>query len=526
MEHILNAAQAKRIDNITIQKTGIPSMVLMERAALAVANEVEKHIRKSCRHKEKAKKPVRILAVCGSGNNGADAAAAARILYERGFVADIFILKGTGTEEYNNQISIAKASGVRVINRAKFDEYNIIIDGLFGIGLNRDLDSVYAGVTDNINKSGAWVIAVDIPSGINASDGKVMGAAVKADKTIAFGCVKLGSVLYPGTEYSGKVKIKDVGFPAKVREQIKNKAFTYTADDLRLIPKRNNYSNKGNYGRILVIAGSVNMGGAAVLSALSSYRNGAGIVKVLTHENQKNAVQKNIPEAIVEAYSDGVTKSGMNKLLKKCLSWATCVIAGPGLSTSDTAEWIIEYLLENSSVVTIFDADALNLIAADNELKTLLKNRAKASAPSTQNNISATAKFIITPHLGEMARLTGRSTAVIRENLIDTAAGFAKEYGVVCVMKDARTIVASPDKKIYINTSGNSGMATGGSGDVLTGVIAGMNAIGLDLFEAACMGVFLHGLGGDAAAQKRGRHGIKAGDIIDGITDIMAGNGD
>lgn len=515
MQYILDAGQAKQVDDISINKIGIPSMVLMERAALAVADAVEKYIRKKYNlqnsdknsHKNLRRSP-RIISACGNGNNGADAAAAARILTERGYDADIFILKENGTEEYNAQLSIAKASEVKVINRAKFGEYNIIIDGLFGIGLNRDVEGEYEKVINDINKSGAWVLAVDIASGINASDGRVMKTAIQADKTVTFGTAKLGCVLYPGAEYTGKLKTKDVGFALKAYDSIKNKAFTYTNDDLQIIPKRVNYSNKGNYGRVLIIAGSENMGGAASLAALSAYRNGAGIVKVLTHENQRAAVQKSIPEAIVECYDNKTTKIQMSEMLKVCISWATCIIAGPGISTSDTALWIMEYLLENSCVTTILDADALNLTASDPNMKHLLKN--------------STVKFIITPHLGEMSRLTGLSVASIKENLIGTASDFAGEYGVVCVMKDARTIIASPDGKIYINTSGNSGMATGGSGDVLTGVIAGMNVIGLGVFEAACMGVFLHGLGGDAAAARRGRHGIKAGDIIDGITDIMA----
>lgn len=517
MKYILNAAQSKKIDDMSINKTGIPSMVLMERAALAVADAAEKHIKKLYKSKDRHAKRVRVLSVCGSGNNGADAAAAARILHERGYDAQIFILKTSGTPEFNAQISIAKASRVKIINRAKFDEYNIIIDGLFGIGLDRDVKGEYAQIADCINQSGAWVLSVDIPSGINASDGRVMGTAVKADKTVTFGCTKFGNILYPGTEYAGRVKTADAGFAVKAVNSIKNKAFTYTANDLSLIPDRKNYSNKGSYGRILVIAGSQDMGGAAALAALSAYRSGAGIVKVLTHEYQKAAVQKNIPEAIVEAYENSADKAEIQKILKKCLSWATCIIAGPGISTSNTAAWITKYLLQNSSVTTILDADALNLISSDNNLKEILKNRR-----AEKHTGKEMPQFIVTPHLGEMARLTETSAALIKEKLIYTAEKFAKEYGVVCVLKDARTIVAAPGRSVYINTSGNSGMATGGSGDVLTGVIAGMNVIGLDIFEASCMGVFLHGLGGDAAADKRGRHGIKAGDIIDGITGIMA----
>lgn len=507
MQYLLNAVQAKKIDSISINNIGIPSMVLMERAALAVADAVEKHIKKTAGETQKSKRKIRILSVCGSGNNGADAVAAARILCERGYDADVFAVKNEGTEEFEKQLSIARASKVRIINRVKFSEYNIIIDGLFGIGLSRDIDGTYAQIVKKINEAGAWVIAVDIPSGINASTGKIMNVAVKADKTVTFGYEKLGNILYPGAEYAGKVKVADVGFAKKALKSIRNKTFTYSTDDLCLIPERKPHSNKGTYGKVLVIAGSASMGGAASLAALSAYRNGVGLVKVITHENQRTAVQKSVPEAIVETYSDGITEAKINKMLENALAWATCVIIGPGISTSNTASLITGYVLKNSNVTTIIDADALNLIASKSEFKELLKAGNK--------------DFIVTPHLGEMARLTGMSVSEIQGKLLKTAKEFADEYKVVCVLKDARTIVASPSKDCYVNTSGNSGMATGGSGDVLTGAIAGMSVSGLNAFDSACMGVFLHGLGGDAAAGKRGERGMKAGDIIDGITNIM-----
>ena len=511
MQYLLNERQARKVDDVTISKIGIPSMVLMERAALSVASAVEKYLRKTYASADKAMKRARIIAVCGSGNNGAVAVAAARILHERGYAADIFVMRKTGSDEFNAQLGIAKASGVKIFNKVRLTEYNIIIDGLFGIGISRNIEGRYEQVVTQINASDAWVLSVDIPSGINASDGRVMGTAVKANKTVTFGCVKIGSVLYPGAEYSGKVKVEDIGFAGAALNAVRNKAFTYSVEDLERIPKRKAYSNKGTYGRVLVIAGSFSMGGAASLAALSAYRNGAGLVKVFTHENQRVAVQKNIPEAIVETYRDVETQEDLESRLKKELEWATCVIIGPGLAKTQIAVCMTRYILMNSSVTTIVDADALNIIAEDKELKNLLACRNPEGAD-----------FILTPHIGEMARLAGTSVASIQGRLIQTAVSFASRYKVICVLKDARTIVADSKKTVYINTSGNSGMATGGSGDVLTGVIAGMSVSGLNAYEAACMGVFLHGLGGDYAASRRGEHGMKAGDIIDGITNLMA----
>lgn len=511
MKYILDAVQAKAVDDISINKTGIPSMVLMERAAMSLASEVEKHIKKTCpRHKD-AKDRIKILAVCGSGNNGADAAAAARILHERGYNARIFVIKPSGSAEFESQLSIARASKIRIINKAAFDEYNIIIDGVFGIGLCRNIEGKYEQIINKINSSGAWVIAADIPSGINASTGMVMNTAVKADRTVTFGCAKLGCVLYPGREYCGKLKTADIGFPSTAVDSIKRKPFTYSSEDLSLIPVRKPHSNKGTYGKILIIAGSSSMGGAAVLSALAAYRSGAGLVRVLTHECQREPLQKLLPEAIIETYNDDADKHALEGKLADSIKWATCIVAGPGISTSGTAHILTENVLRDSRTPVILDADALNLIAADSGLKRLLATAHERGAG-----------FILTPHLGEMSRLIRTDIKSIQTNIIDTAVSFAKKYHVICVLKDAATIVAAPKKAVYINTSGNSGMATGGSGDVLTGIIAGMSAIGLGTFEAACMGVFIHGLGGDIAADKKGKHGMKAQDIIDGVTDLMS----
>ena len=198
MQYLLNERQARKVDDVTISKIGIPSMVLMERAALSVASAVEKYLRKTYASADKAMKKARIIAVCGSGNNGADAVAAARILHERGYAADIFVMRKTGSDEFNAQLGIAKASGVKIFNKVRLTEYNIIIDGLFGIGISRNIEGRYEQVVTQINASDAWVISVDIPSGINASDGRIMGTAVKANKTVTFGCVKIGSVLFQG----------------------------------------------------------------------------------------------------------------------------------------------------------------------------------------------------------------------------------------------------------------------------------------------------------------------------------------
>lgn len=507
MQRIVGSAEAREIDRITIDRIGIPSMVLMERASLAVARAVKA--------KADTLGTPRILVVCGCGNNGADGVAAARHLFQWGYDVDVRF-GGEGTGEMSAQLSIARELGVRLGNNMTPKEYNIIVDGLFGVGLSRQVEGDYALLVDEINASGAYVIAIDVPSGINATDGRVMNVAVMADETITFGYVKLGLLLYPGAGYAGHVTVEDVGFyGGALDEAIQcgtgRYVFTHTQEDLSMIPHRRDYSNKGTFGKLLVVAGSRDMGGAVCLSSLAAYRTGAGMVKAFTHEDNRAPLLGMVPEALIDTYGDADVKETLMARLDGALEWSGHVLVGPGLSRGEQAVALVRGVLAYVSKGrghAVFDADALNIAAAAGlDLGT------------------ASGRLVVTPHLGEMSRLVGKPVEHIRENLVDVAAGYAKDTGAVCVLKDARTVVASPDGSVYVNTSGNSGMATAGSGDVLGGVIAGLMCIGMEPMEAACMGVYLHGLGGDDAARVHGRHGMKAGDIIEGMTGIMASHG-
>ena len=520
MNYLLDAKQMKEIDTYSIQTVGIPSVVLMERAALAVSSVIISKVSKT------ALKDMRVLCVCGYGNNGADGLAVARQLAEKGVSVTVMLVQSdsnqagkTGTEEFELQKSILINIGVEFRNNVNFSEYNFIIDGIFGIGLSRDITGNYAAVINQINASkqnnpAQMIIAIDVPSGVNASNGQIMSVAVRADETITFGYHKIGLVRYPGASYAGKVTVSQIGFATQAIDRIQNKAITFTDDDLTLIPKRCADTNKGSFGKVLIIAGSEDMGGAACLSSLAAYRSGCGLVKVFTHQNNRNLVLGMVPEAIMCTYDscdDAVEK------LEDALDWASCVIIGPGIGTSkrsyDIVKHVIQYFIqfrkqdEKWEVPLIMDADAINLVSAHTDLSELLDRKTEI-------------KLILTPHMGEMSRLTGVKIQDLKMDSGRYAMELSKKFHAVCVLKDAVTAV-SDGNNLYYNMAGNCGMATAGSGDVLTGVIAGMLSSGLDAYHAACMGVYVHARAGDAAAEKLGTFSMKAKDIAEEIATVL-----
>lgn len=503
MRYLMTGAQMKEIDAYAIQTIGIPSMVLMERAALAVAGAVEK----ACDLPDRNVRAHRVLVFCGTGNNGADGAAIARILHLRGFHVTVLTVGNEEhrTEEMRRQLSIAEKLEIAVVEFSDFLPGNggIVIDALFGVGLSREVTGEYREAVELIGKiHPVMTAAVDIPSGIHSDSGKVMGAAVKADLTVTFGFEKLGTVLYPGREYSGRVIVADIGFPSCTGEW-KQRFYTYEKSDLSLIPGRKKYSHKGMYGKVLIAAGSKGMCGAAYLSALAAYRTGAGLVKILTVEENVNVLQTLLPEAIISSYSPDMEEQEpehFKALVERECAWAGIIVLGPGLGHGRHVAKLLEYVLLSAYVPIILDADGLGAVAEYPYLADFF----------TEN-------VIVTPHLGEMSRLTGRDIEDIRDSLVETAAGYALKYGITCVLKDAVSVVAEKNGNIYINTSGNGSMSKAGSGDVLTGIIAGLLALSFDEDAAAAMGVYLHGLAGSVASESTGEHSLLARDIAEAV---------
>lgn len=504
MKYIVDGEQMKQIDRYTIEQIGIPAMVLMEKSANAIVQAMLKKITKRDR----------ILAVCGTGNNGGDGVAAARLLKEQGFDAAVLILgdEKRATEQTKAQLLIARNLGLEVFNNAKLKEYTVIIDAIFGIGLSKMVEGIFKSTIDSINMGNFLVYAVDIPSGIQAGTGKVMNVAVKADVTVTFGLYKKGLIFYPGCDYAGEIIVADIGFPVKAIEKIQSNTFIYDKSDMDKLPSRMNYSNKGNYGRVLVIAGSKNMCGACYLSSKAAYRAGAGIVKILTVEDNRSILQSILPEAILSTYNPIEMKNKLEteRILKE-LEWATAIVIGPGMGITTSAERLIEFVLENVNVPVVIDADALNILSQKEKHMYIEDGKKKIKFPKN---------VIITPHVKEMSRLLDCDISEITDNIMLAAQNAVKEDTFHLVLKDARSVVTN-GKNVYINTSGNHGMATGGSGDVLTGIIVGFLAQGMNYFEAASLGVYVHGMAADFAVEGKSCYSLIASDIIEAMPYVL-----
>lgn len=505
MRYLVTGKEMKEIDFRSIKDFGIPSLVLMERAALEVAGKAEELL---------GKKKV-VWSVCGFGNNGADGVAAARMLFLKGYQASVLLpaVDGRMSEEMEVQLEIAKKLGISVCTLDEFipGACDLVIDAVFGIGLTRPVEGAYEDLIrfmmSQKEERGAKIVSVDIPSGISSDTGAILGCAVEADATVTFGEMKLGQVLFPGREACGELTVADIGFVPEEKETAEYHALMHTKEDLKQIPKRSAYSHKGTYGKILVIAGSRNMAGAAYFAAKAAYRTGAGLVKVLTVEENRLIIQEKLPEAILATFDSqwaAQDPEEFKEYIKIQTEWADAIVLGPGLGTGEYGRILVETVLGDAYVPIILDADAINLAARYPYLKNYF----------TEN-------IILTPHLSECSRLTGKSIDEIKEDLISTAKEVADRYSVTCVLKDAATVTARKDGKVFVNRSGSPAMAKGGSGDVLCGVIAGLLGLGLEESEAASLGVYVHGLAGELAADKYGVHSVLAGELADQIGEVI-----
>lgn len=510
MNYTVTGSQMKEIDRDTMDRIGIPSEVLMERAALALADAASKG---------KRPEDTRILIVCGGGNNGGDGIAAGRILHGRGYCTTVVLAGNSAQEsrEHRMQREIAERLGVPMIQlgNSKLDEvlgtgvWDVIVDALFGIGLRRPIEGVYADLILALKEKqvqwGAKVVAADIPSGIHADTGEIMGVCLSADVTVTFGYGKTGLFLYPGKAYCGEVITADIGFAEESLRKAGWDGQMLEREDLRNLPERRAEGNKGSFGKVLIIAGSPGMSGASYLSALAAYRTGAGLVKILTVPENRGILQVQLPEAIVETYdTERVLPGGdFEEFLQNQCAWADVIVIGPGLGREPYVEDLAEMVFSHAYVPVILDADGLNTVADHPHLTRYF----------TEN-------IIITPHMGEMARLTEISVQELKENPLQAARDYSSRHGVVCVMKDAVTITVEKDGTAYINHSGCSAMAKAGSGDVLTGVIAGLLARGMECAEGAAYGVYLHGLAGEAASEALGKNSLLAHDIADHLSHL------
>ena len=501
MEYIVSAEEMRRCDTNTIEKFHVPAAVLMERAALGTVEVILEKCNRDCK---------KVLIAAGTGNNGADGIAVGRLLMQEGFQVTFF-LAGERTrfsELMELQVSIIEAYGGEICTSFPENEYDIIVDALFGIGLTRALEGSLKETVQKINESKAWKVSVDMPSGIHTDTGTVMGAAVKADATVTFAYRKLGMVLYPGCEYAADVHVKQIGITEEAFEGKMPKVFCYEETVKSLMPKRRKDGNKGTFGKVLVIAGNKNMSGASVLSAEAAFRTGCGMVRVLTDKENKEILGKKLPEVILSLYE---SQAELKEELQTGCEWSDCILIGPGCGKNNDTVEKIKFVLEECEKPVVIDADGLNVISENLRLYNSLK----------KSIMEKNRSVILTPHLGEFSRLSRRSVPGIKEALITEAEHFAEECGCVLVCKDVRTVVCKQGEMSFLNMSGNCGMATAGSGDVLAGVIVGLLAQGMKDFEAAVLGVYLHGKAGDMAAADKNEYTLMAGDLIKKFDDLL-----
>lgn len=492
MEKILTAEEMKQNDNEAIS-TGTPSRVLMERAAHKALEELFAHFNTE-----------KVLFCCGSGNNGGDGFAMTRFFAKAGGNADVCYL---GEFDENGNPDTAKMSAecayqysllpstVKVRISPEFNGVSAVVDAIFGIGLTRPISGRCLAAIMSVNASKIPVLALDIPSGVHADTGAVLGAAIRAKRTVAIAAKKYGHILFPGTQLCGEVSVVDIGIPTHP-----SKGYLLEQKDLLALPQRPRRAHKGTFGRVLVVGGSHEMTGAAYLCAKAAYRAGAGLVEILTPIENRTVYATLLPEAVLTCY----TGENVKEALKAALSRASAVALGMGLGQSELASLLVSETLL-SPLPVVVDADALNLISADQRL---------------QAKLSAREQTVLTPHLAEMSRLTKQSVQEIASDLPRAARTLSMRCGSVVVLKDAHTVIASNDD-LYFNTFGNSGMATAGSGDVLAGIIAAFAAAGACADTAATCGVLAHALAGDAALKKIGSHGLMASDIANGLCEVL-----
>ena len=502
---VLTAAQMQDLDRAAIQEIGIPGVVLMENAGRGMAMQILDRFAEL--------KPGPVLVLAGKGNNGGDGYVIARHLREQGWQADTLVLAGrpaiSGDAEVN--LKILEACGGQVAfapDDASLEEClaavqqpRLLVDALFGTGLTKPATGHYERAIDWINGQPARVAAVDIPSGINASSGEILGTCVSADLTVTFAFPKIGLVSYPGAGHVGELVTVDIGIPRQLHQKVGDDCLLVDENVAReLLPARPADGHKGTFGHLAVVAGSIGKTGAAVMSSEAALRGGCGLVTLACPAELQPVVAGKLTEVMTIPLADEGGEVSVKALpaLLAFLEGKQALAIGPGLGLGAGAADLIRRLLRNCPLPVVIDADALSALVGN--LDVLEQRRNVAT--------------ILTPHPGEMARLVDLTIQQVQDDRISAARGFAVRYGVVVVLKGARTVTAFPDGRLRINASGHAGMASGGMGDVLTGLIGSFLAQGLEAGKAAALGVYLHGVSGDRLASVYGNAGLLASDLL------------
>jgi NAD(P)H-hydrate epimerase len=508
---ILNAAQMREADRRTIEEIGISSLVLMENAGRQVVAAIE------AVHSDLVERRVAVL--CGRGNNGGDGFVVARTLVQRGVDVSVFLI-GRVAEvrgDARTNLEILGRLGVTVVEVAdsqawelhfsEVSDCTLIVDAIFGTGLNAPLSGLMETVVADVNGAAIPVVAIDLPSGLSADSHETIGDSIEAGMTVTLAAPKLSLVLPPAEIRAGDIVIADIGIPLEVIESLDGpRVELLTRGAMReIVPPRMPDSHKGDYGRVLVVAGSRGKTGAAHLAAIGALRSGAGLVTVATPGCCQPIVAAMAPEYMTEAIDEG--RDGLDVgAVDRILDLARDVIAiGPGLGQAPGTREFVRTLVDRATMPLVIDADGLNAFADDPDRLAGREGR----------------DVIITPHPGEMARLVGMSADEVQASRLEIARNFAVAHRVYVILKGHRTLVATPDAKVFINPTGNAGMASGGTGDVLTGMVAAWLAQLLDA-EAACkLAVYLHGMAGDLAEADEGEAAMTATDVAGHLGDAV-----
>lgn len=487
--------QIREIDRQTIEEYGVPGLILMENAGSATARVVLDEF-----------PDARSAAIfAAAGNNAGDGFVIARHLINAGLNIAVYLtapadkLRGDALTNYKAMVH----TGAYIVKLSEdfsnYEEADLVIDALFGTGLTRPIEGRYAKTINFINSLPVPKLAVDLPSGLDADTGRPLGMAIKADVTVTFIVPKIGLAVHPGIEYAGKTYVADITTPKALEDEIRCELTT--AKTVKgLLPTRESDTHKGTFGHLLILAGSPGKTGAAILTARGAGRAGAGLVTVGVPKSLNAVFETSLQEAMSEPLPDTprgcLGSTAADIVLGGLMERKTALVIGPGISTTEETKSFLFEVLLNSPLPVLIDADALTNIS---EQPDILK---KMRAPC-----------VITPHPGEMSRLTDKSIKEIQADRIGIARDFAAMYNVYVVLKGARTVIADPGGRVFINPTGNSGMATGGTGDVLSGVIGGFLAQAMKPLDAAVLGVYAHGLAGDMCAEQLGMTGILAGDL-------------
>jgi NAD(P)H-hydrate epimerase len=516
---VLNSAQMREADRRTIEDIGIPSLVLMENAGRQVVAAIE------ATYGDLLERQVAVL--CGRGNNGGDGFVVARTLMQRGVSVSVFLLGRVAEVRGDARVNleILGRLGLTVVEiddsqawELHFSEVrdcSLIVDAIFGTGLNAPVSGLVGSVIADVNASGIAVVSIDLPSGLSADAAEPVGESIEADMTVTLGAPKLPLVLPPAETRAGDIVIADIGIPAQVFESLDGPQVSLlTRSGMReLVTPRAHESHKGDFGRVLVIAGSRGKTGAAHLAALGALRSGAGLVTVATAATCQPVVATMGAEYMTEALGElpgpdgGLDPAGVDGALELARD---VVAIGPGLGQGRATQRFVTAFVDRATMPLVIDADGLNAFTENPDRLTGREGR----------------DVIITPHPGEMARLLGMTTDEVQASRMEIARNFAVAHHVYVVLKGHRTLVATPDERVFVNPTGNPGMATGGTGDVLTGMIAAWLAQLLDA-EAACkLAVYLHGMAGDLAEADEGEVAMTsidlAGHIGDAILELTA----